>query len=60
MKLQHDKHYLTSTLDVRYVVADRISQNFWSKHSLYNPNNIDNTEEVTEYRIPYDVFIQIG
>ena len=49
MKLQHDTHYLTSKLDVRHVVADKVSQNFWSKHSLYNPNNIDNTEEVSEY-----------
>lgn len=53
MKLQHDKHYLTSKLDVRYVVADKISQNFWSKHSLYNPRNIDNTEEISEYGSTY-------
>lgn len=53
MKLQHDTHYLTSTLDVRYVVADRISQNFWSKHSLYNPNNIDNTEEIADHGTTY-------
>ena len=53
MKLQHDTHYLTSTLDVRYVVADKISQNFWSKHSLYNPRNIDNTEGISEYGSTY-------
>ena len=53
MKLQHDTHYLTKTLDVRYVVADRVSSNFWSKHSLYNPNNIENTEEVSEYGLKY-------
>jgi len=46
MRLQHDTHYLTRSLDVRYVVEDKISKNFWSKHSLYNPNNIDNTKEV--------------
>ena len=59
MKLQHDTHYLTRSLDVRYVVEDKVSKNFWSKHSLYNPNNIDNTEEVSEYGIPYDLFIPI-
>ena len=60
MKLQHDTHYLTRSLDVRYVVEDKVSKNFWSKHSLYNPNNINNTKEVSEYGIPYDVFIPIG
>lgn len=59
MKLQDDTHYLTRSLDVRYVVEDKVSKNFWSKHSLYNPNNIDNTEEVSEYGKPYDVFIPI-
>ena len=59
MKLQHDTHYLTRSLDVRYVVKDKVSKNFWSKHSLYNPNNIDNTKEVSEYGIPYDLFIPI-
>ena len=54
MKLQHYTHYITKSLDVRYVVEDKVSKNFWSKHSLYNPNNIDNTEEVSEYGITYD------
>lgn len=55
MKLQHDTHYLNRKLDVRYVVKDKVSPNhFWSKHSLYNPNNVDNTEEVSEYGITYD------
>ena len=54
MKLQNDTHYLTSKLDVRYVVEDKVSSNFfWSKHSLYSPNNIDNTEEVSEYGSTY-------
>ena len=53
MKLQDDTHYLTRKLDVRYVVADKVSKNFLSKHSLYNPNNIDNTEEVSEYGTTY-------
>ena len=60
MKLKDDTHYLTRSLDVRYVVEDKVSKNFWSKHSLYNPNNIDNTKEVSEYGILYDVFIPIG
>ena len=56
MKLQDDTHYLTALLDVRYIVANKISNNlFWSKHSLYNPNNIDNTEEVSEYGIRNDI-----
>ena len=56
MKLQHDTHYLTITLDVRYVVANKISQNlFWSKHSLYNPNNIESTQGVAEYGIRNDI-----
>ena len=49
MKLKHDTHYLTGLLDVRYVVKDKVSPNFWSTHSLYNTNNIENTEEVSEY-----------
>lgn len=57
MKLQHDTHYLTRSLDIRYVVEDKVSKNFWSKHSLYNPDNIDSTKEVSEYGIPYDVLI---
>lgn len=54
MKLQNDTHYLTSKLDVRYLVEDKVSSNFfWSKHSLYNPNNVDNTEGVSEYGSTY-------
>ena len=49
MKLKDDTHYLTGLLDVRYVVKYKVSPNFWSKHSLYNQNNIENTEEVSEY-----------
>lgn len=49
MKLKDDTHYLTGLLDVRYVVKDKVSPNFWSKHSLYNQNNIENTEEVSKY-----------
>ena len=54
MKLQHDTQYLTRSLDVRYVVEDKVSKNFWSKHSLYNQNNIDNTEEVSDYGLLYN------
>ena len=54
MKLKHDTHHLTSKLDVRYVVEDKISQKFWSKHSLYNPNHINNIEEVSEYGLLYN------
>lgn len=53
MKLQHDTHYLTRSLDVRYVIEDKVLKNFWSKHSLYNPNNIDNTKEVSECGTTY-------
>lgn len=49
MKLQHDTHYITKSLDVRYVVKDSKSSSFLSKHSLYNPNNIDNTEAISDY-----------
>ena len=59
MTLQHDTHYLTRSLDVRYVVEDKVSKNFWSKHSLYNPNNIDNTEEVSEYGLDTDIVTDI-
>ena len=56
MKLQHDTHYLTRSLDVRYIVANKISNNlFWSKHSLYNPNNIESTQGVSEYGIRNDI-----
>ena len=53
MKLQDDTHYLTRSLDVRYVVEDKVSSNFWSKHSLYNPRNINNTEEISGYGTTY-------
>ena len=59
MKLQHNTHYLTRSLDVRYVVEDKVFKNFWSKHSLYNPNNIDNTEEVSEYGLDTDIVTDI-
>ena len=56
MKLQDDTHYLTALLDVRYIVANKISNNlFWSKHSLYNPNNIESTQGVSEYGIRNDI-----
>ena len=55
MKLQHDTHYLTRSLDVRYVVEDKVSKNFWSKHSLCNPNNIESTQGVSEYGIRNDI-----
>ena len=56
MKLQDYTHYLTALLDVRYVVANKISNNlFWSKHSLYNPNNIESTQGVSEYGIRNDI-----
>ena len=46
MTVQHDTHYLTNKLDVRYVIIDQ-ERNRLSKHSLYNPFNIDNTEEIS-------------
>lgn len=65
MKLQHDTHYLTRSLDVRYVVEDKVSPNFWSKHSIYNPNNIDNTITINKsgeakYRFGYPDNIVLG
>lgn len=53
MILQHDTHYPTKKLDIRYVVKD-LSQTLWSKHSLYNPDNIENTEEVSEHGTTYN------
>ena len=56
MKLQDDTHYLTASLDVRYIITNKISNNlFWSKHSLYNPNNIESTQGVSEYGIRNDI-----
>ena len=59
MKLQHDTHYLTRSLDVRYVVEDKVFKNFWSKHSLYNPNNIDSTVLLSEYGLDTDIVTDI-
>ena len=55
MKLQHDTHYITKSLDVRYITTDNVSKShLLSKHSLYNPNNIDSTVAVSEYGSLYN------
>ena len=60
MKLQHDTHYITKSLDVRYVVEDKVSKShLLSKHSLYNPNNIDSTVAVSEYGLHTDIVTDI-
>ena len=60
MKLQHDTHYITKSLDVRYITTDNISKShLWSKHSLYNPNNIDSTVSVSEYGLDTDIVTDI-
>ena len=59
MKLQDDTHYLTRSLDVRYIVEDKVFKNFWSKHSLYNPNNIESTQGVSEYGLDTDIVTDI-
>ena len=60
MKLQHDTHYITKSLDVRYITTDNISKShLWSKHSLYNPNNIDSTVAVSEYGLHTDIVTDI-
>ena len=54
MKLQHDTHYITKSLDVRYITTDNVyKSHLWSKHSLYNPNNIDSTVAVSDYGTTY-------
>ena len=60
MKLQHDTHYITKSLDVRYITTDNISKShLWSKHSIYNPNNIDSTVAVSEYGLHTDIVTDI-
>ena len=60
MKLQHDTHYITKSLDVRYITTDNISKShLLSKHSLYNPNNIDSTVAVSEYGLHTDIVTDI-
>ena len=60
MKLQHDTHYITKSLDVRYITTDNVSKsNLLSKHSLYNPNNIDSTVAVSEYGLHTDIVTDI-
>ena len=60
MKLQHDTHYITKSLDVRYITTDNVyKSHLWSKHSLYNPNNIDSTVSVSEYGLDTDIVTDI-
>ena len=60
MKLQHDTHYITKSLDVRYITTDNVyKSHLWSKHSLYNPNNIDSTVAVSEYGLDTDIVTDI-
>ena len=60
MKLQHDTHYITKSLDVRYITTDNVyKSHLWSKHSLYNPNNIDSTVSVSEYGLHTDIVTDI-
>ena len=60
MKLQHDTHYITKSLDVRYITTDNVSKShLLSKHSLYNPNNIDSTVSVSEYGLDTDIVTDI-
>lgn len=60
MKLQHDTHYITKSLDVRYITTDNVSKShLLSKHSLYNPNNIDSTVAVSEYGLHTDIVTDI-
>ena len=60
MKLQHDTHYITKSLDVRYITTDNAyKSHLWSKHSLYNPNNIDSTVAVSEYGLHTDIVTDI-
>lgn len=60
MKLQHNTHYITKSLDVRYITTDNVyKSHLWSKHSLYNPNNIDSTVSVSEYGLHTDIVTDI-
>ena len=60
MKLQHDTHYITKSLDVRYITTDNVyKSHLWSEHSLYNPNNIDSTVAVSEYGLHTDIVTDI-
>ena len=60
MKLQHDTHYITKSLDVRYITTDNVyKSHLLSKHSLYNPNNIDSTVSVSEYGLDTDIVTDI-
>lgn len=55
MEIQTESHYLNRKLDVRYIDIEK-QQTLVSKHSLYNPLNIENTIAInksgeTLYRI---------
>lgn len=47
MKIQTDSHYVNGSLDVRYIDTGE-QQKLVSKHSLYNPLNIENTITINE------------
>ena len=55
MTVQHDTHYLTNKLDVKYVIIDS-ERTRLSKHSLYNPFIIDNTKEISPKGRTYEPF----
>ena len=60
MKLQHDTHYITKSLDVRYITTDKVYKSYlWWKHSLYNPNNIDSRVTVSKYGLDTDIVTDI-